>query len=133
MAKYAGRRGRVLIASTGTGQPTAVLGITKWSLDLSQDPIETTEFGDTNKTYVVGLRDVSGSFEGFWNDAETKLFAGAQSADGSFIYLYPDMTNAPSKYAYGPAWLSVSMETDVGDAVKESINFSANGAWGFAL
>lgn len=133
MAKYAGRKGRVLIASTGTGQPTAVLGVTKWSLDMSQDTIEVTEFGDTNKTYVAGLRDVKGSFDGFWNDAETKLFAGAQSADGSFIYLYPNITDAPGKYAYGPAWLSITMDTDVGDAVKMSANFAAQGAWGFSL
>lgn len=133
MSKYAGRRGRVLLASTGTGQPTAVLGISKWSLDMSQDNIEVTEFGDTNKTYVNGLRDVKGAFEGFWNDAETKLFGAAQSADGTFIYLYPDMTNAPTKYAYGPAWLSVKMDTDVGDSVKVSADFAAQGAWGFAI
>lgn len=129
MAKYSGRRGRVYLAATGVGTPTAVLGITKWSLDMSQDTIETTEFGDTNKTYVPALRDVSGSFEGFWNDAETKLFAGATSDTGTQIYLYPDITNAPTKYAYGPAWLSVQMETDVGDAVKLSADFAANGAW----
>ena len=133
MAKYSGRRGKVLVSATGTGTPTAVLGVSKWSLDLSQDTIETTEFGDTNKTYVPALRDVTGSFEGFWNDAETKLFSGAQSADGTFLYLYPDFTNAPTKYAYGPAWLSVQMETDVGDAVKMSVDYAANGAWGFAL
>lgn len=133
MSKYAGRRGRVLLAATGSGTPAAVLGITKWSLDMSQDTIETTEFGDTNKTYVVGLRDVKGSFEGFWNDAETKLFTGAQSADGTMIYLYPNFTDAPTKYAFGPAWLSMSMDTDVGDAVKLSADFSANGVWSFAL
>jgi len=133
MAKHAGRNGRVLLAATGTGVPTAVLGIKTWSLDLSQDTIETTEFGDTNKTYVVGLRDLSGSFEGFWNDAETKLFAGAQSADGTFMYLYPDVSVSPTKYAYGPAWLSMSIDTDVGDSVNFSADFSANGAWGVVL
>lgn len=133
MAKHGGRNGRVLLAATGTGVPTAVLGIKSWSLDLSQDTIETTEFGDTNKTYVVGLRDLSGSFEGFWNDAETKLFAGAQSADGTFMYLYPDATVSPTKYAYGPAWLSMSIDTDVGDAVNITADFSANGAWAVVL
>lgn len=133
MAKYSGRRGKVLLSATGSGTATALLGISKWSLDLSQDTIETTEFGDTNKTYVPALRDLSGSMEGFWNDAETKLFSGAQSDTGTFVYLYPDFTNAPTKYAYGPAWLSVSMETDVGDAVKISADFAANGAWGIAF
>ncbi len=130
MAKHAGRNGRILLASTGTGVPTQLLGVSTWSLDMSQDTIETTEFGDTNKTYVVGLKDISGSFDGFWNDAETKLFAAAQSADGTFMYLYPDITVSPTKYAYGPAWISPTMDNDVGDAVKISADFSANGAWG---
>lgn len=133
MAKHAGRNGRVLLSATGTGVPTILLGVKTWSLDLSQDTIETTEFGDTNKTYVVGLRDVSGSFDGFWNDAETKLFAAAASADGGFMYLYPDASVSPTKYAYGPAWISASIDTDVGDAVNISADFSANGAWGVAL
>lgn len=132
MAKYHGRRGMVYISSSGTGTASAVLGLTSWSLDLSQDRVETTEFGDTNKTYVQGLRDLQGSFEGFYNDAETKVFAGAQSSDGVKVYLYPS-TDAPSKYAYGPAWLDVSIETGMSDAVKMSGSFAANGSWGINL
>ena len=133
MAKYSGRFGKVLLSATGSGNPTAVLGISSWSVDLTQDPIEVTEFGDTNKTYVPGIKDVKGSFSGFWNDAETKIFGAANSADGGFVYLYMDFTNAPTKYLYGPTWLSASIENDVNDAVKISGDFFANGAWGFSV
>lgn len=132
MAKYHGRRGVVYISSSGTGTASAVLGLTKWSLDLAQDKVETTEFGDSNKTYVVGLRDLQGSLEGFWNEAETKLFTGAQSADGVKVYLYPSV-DAPSKYAYGPAWLDLSVETGMSDAVKVNGSIAANGAWYIGL
>jgi hypothetical protein len=99
---------------------------------MSADKVEVTEFGSTNKEYVLGLRDMDISFEGFWNDAESKLFAGALSTDGVKAYLYPS-SNAPSKYLYGPAWLDASIETDVGDAVKVTGSMSANGAWGVNL
>lgn len=132
MAVYHGRNGQILLASTGTGVPSAVLHLNGWSLDLSRDTVDTTSFGDVNKTYVVGLKDVTGSFDGFWDDAEQKLFAGADSANGVFMYLYP-ATSAPTKYAYGPAWLDMSVETGVADAVTISGNFSANGAWGITL
>ena len=78
---------------------------------------------------VQGLKDVSGTFEGFFNDAETKVFAAADSADGAKLYLYIS-TDAPSIYFYGPAWLDASITTGVAEAVAISGNFAANGAWG---
>ena len=54
---------------------------------------------------------------------------GSASSDGCRIYLYPS-SDAPGKYVYGPAWLSVSIETGSTDAVKISGEFVANGAWG---
>lgn len=132
MAKYHGRRGVVYLAATGSGTATTVLGLTSWSLDMTQDTVETTEFGDVNKTYVTGLRDLKGTFEGFYRDDESKIFSGAESSDGVKLYLYPS-ADAPSKYAYGPAWLDVSINVGMGDAAKLSGTFSANGAWSVNL
>ena len=132
MAVYPGRNGIIYMSSSGTGAASPVLHMSAWSIDRTQDTIETTSFGDPNKTYVPSLPDVQGTISGFWDDAETKIIAGALSSDGVKLYIYPS-TNAPSKYAYGPAWISPSFESGVGDAVTVSIDFSANGAWGFNL
>lgn len=129
MAVYHGKSGVVYLSTTGTGTATTVLSLSAWTLDLSTDLVETTAFGDSNKTYVQGLRNVQGTLSGFWNDTESKPFTASTSADGCKLYLYPS-SSAVAKYAYGPAWLSVSMETGVADAVQISGNFSANGAWG---
>lgn len=129
MSVYHGKTGRALLSTTGTGTASSVLSLTEWSLNMPTDRVETTAFADTNKTYVQGLRDISGAFSGFWNDAETKIFAAATSADGVKLYLYPDLLNAPSKYAAGPAWLDVSITTGVAAAVAISGSFAANGAW----
>ena len=128
MAKYPGRKGAVYLSITGTGAASSVTGLSSWSLDQAADPIEVTAFGDTNKTYLQGLKDLKGSFEGFWDDGETKLFAGADSADGVKIYLYPS-ADRPTSYHYGPAWINTTMSTGVSDAVKVTANFIANGAW----
>jgi len=96
---------------------------------MNTDEVDVTSFGDANKTYVQGLRDIRGSFEGFWDDTETKIFSGAESADGVRLYLYMSST-AATRYFYGPAWVNFSIETGVGDAVKVTGNFMANGAWG---
>ncbi len=129
MAVYAGRKGVVYLSTTGSGAATSTLNLTKWTLDSSTDKIEVTSFGDTNKTYVQGLKDIKGTFAGFWNDLETKPFTAADSADGCKLYLYPS-SDATGAYWYGPAWLDVSLDTGVADAVAISGNFAANGSWG---
>jgi hypothetical protein len=132
MARYHGKSGVVYVSTTGTGTASNAASLSTWTLDLDTDLVETTSFGDTNKTYVQGLRNIQGTISGFWDDTEAKLFTASTSADGCKIYLYPS-SSAVSKYAYGPAWLSVSLDTGVGDAVTVSANFSANGSWHVGL
>ncbi len=129
MSKYHGRKGLLYMSTSGTGAATSIAQLTEWTLDMATDKVETTSFGDTNKTYVQGLKDISGSFSGFWNDASDDIFTGSDSSDGVKLYLYPS-SDAISKYWYGPAWVDVSVSVSVSDAVKISGNFSANGAWG---
>lgn len=128
MSFYAGRKGRVYVSTTGSGNAVPVAQLTQWSLDMATDTYETTSFGAGNKTYVQGLPDVSGAFQGFWNDADTTLMTAAASADGCRIYLYPS-TDASTKYACGPAWLNASVAVDVGGTANVTANFSANGTW----
>ena len=102
--------------------------MTQWTLDAATDRAEVTSFGDANKTYVQGLKDLSGSFSGLFNDTDTTVFTGADSTDGVKIYLYPS-TDAATIYWYGPAWIDYSVDTSVTDAVKVSGSFAANGSW----
>ena len=104
MARYHGRQGRVYISTTGAGAAVMVGALTEWSLDGTQDRVDVTAFGDGNKQYVLGLRDVSGTISGWWDDTIDTVFDAAASADGCRIYLYPS-NDAPTKYWYGPAWL----------------------------
>jgi hypothetical protein len=133
MAAHAGRTGVVYLAiESATGVATNTIKLNAWTLDRSTDTFEVTSFGDTNKTYVQGLADLKGTISGFWDDTETKPFAGAASSTGVKLYLYPDST-VPTKYAYGTAWLSASIETPVSGAVTITGNFVAANSWHVGL
>jgi hypothetical protein len=103
--------------------------LTEWTLNMTTDKTEVTSFGDANKTYVQGLKDLAGTLSGFWDSANDALFDAADSADGVRLYLYPS-ADAPTIYWYGPAWLDASISVGVGGAVSVSGSFVANGSWG---
>ena len=134
MANHAGKAGSVYMAiESSTGVATVVLSLNAWTLDRSSDTFEVTAFGDSNKTYVQGLPNLAGTLSGSWNDAETKPMAGAISTNGVKLYLYPDITNSATKYAYGIAWLSASIEAPVNGAVTINGNFTAANSWYVSL
>jgi hypothetical protein len=95
---------------------------------METDKIDVTAFGDPNKQYVQGLRDLTGDLSGFWDNADDKLFDAAESADPVRIYLYPS-SDAPTFYWYGTAWVDASLEVGVSDAVTVSATFAAASAW----
>jgi hypothetical protein len=132
MARYAGRNGVIYLATSASGTASSILGGVSWSLDMSTDKLETTAFGDSNKTYVQGLRDLQLQFEARYDDTETKIFAAAQSTDGAKCYLYPSST-AATKYAYGVAWLDASISVDVNGVVTISGKGAAASSWGINL
>lgn len=130
MSAHAGRSGAVYLAiESATGVATSTIKLNAWTLDRTTDTYDVTSFGDTNKTYVQGLPDLKGTIGGSWDDSETKPMAGAISSTGVKLYLYPDITNSPTKYAYGTAWLNASINVPVGGAVKITANFVAAASW----
>jgi len=129
MARYHGKSGVVLFSTTGTGVAGSSVSISGWTLDLSTDEVEVTAFGDPNKVYVQGLKDIKGTLSGFLDDTGLSLFTAADSTDGCKLYLYPS-SNATGWYWYGPAWLDASVAVPVAGANTLASNFVANGAWG---
>ncbi len=126
--KYHGKRGIVYLSTSGTTAASAVGTIRGFTLDLSRDYPEVTEFGDTNKTYVVGLPNFTGTLDGFFASDQSPIMTAQQSVNGVNIYLYPS-SDAISKWIGGPGFLDATIRTAVDQAVVETANFRANGAW----
>lgn len=133
MAKYHGKSGVVYISTSGTGSAVNAANLSEWTLNMATDRVEVTAFGDANKTYVQGLKDVTGTMKGFFDDSTTNsLYSGATSSDGVKMYLYVS-SNATGRYFYGPAWMDLSVSNPVNGASTVSLTFAANGSWGAVL
>ncbi len=112
----------------GTTSASPVTELTEWSLDMSADYAEDTCMGDSNKSYVKGMPDVSGTFKGHYDDADDSLYTASQATAAQKMYLYPDRTSA-TKYWYGTAWVDFSISVGLSDVVDVSGNFKAAGSW----
>jgi hypothetical protein len=128
VSRYHGRKGDVKISTSASGTASTI-ALTEWTLNMATDKVEVTSFGDANKTYVQGLKDLTGTLSGVWDSAVDSLFTASDSTDGLKMYLYPS-TDAATKYWYGPAWLDASVNVSVSGAVTIAGNFVANGSWG---
>ena len=70
--KLHGKNGAIYIGSctvvagvaTGITDVKKVASKTEWTLNLNRDYVDATVFGDSNKTYLVGLKDIQGTFAG---------------------------------------------------------------------
>ena len=128
MARYHGKSGRVMMSTTLATAAVATT-LAGWTLNRTTDRVEVTSFGDLNKTYVQGLPDLQGDFNGFFDNTDDRVFDASESADGVKMYLYAS-TDLLTIYFYGPAWIDASVEVPVAGAVSIRGTFAANGSWG---
>ena len=126
----AGKGGKVVI---GDGAAKKVVGIKRWSLELSLDTLETTALGDDWKNYITGLKEWSASSEGDYEvpvDEEGQAALQSAFLNGTTVVvkLYVDGKN----YYMGEAYInSLSIEDPVDDVVSISIEFTGTGALSF--
>jgi hypothetical protein len=83
---------------------------------------------DTNRVYLPGMRDISGTLGGFYNAAELKLVGATDDDVPSALVLIPDTTTATIVYS-GTAYLSCEIEVPVGGAPTVKGTFAAAGPW----
>lgn len=127
--KLHGKNGAIyLVAPKGGPGSVKVSNKTDWNLNLNRDYVDATVFGDVNKTYLVGLKDISGTYAGLM-DVSGDLLINATSSDAMDIYLYADDGTSPVLLAYGPGFIDGAIQASNTDAVKVTGNFRAQGAW----
>jgi hypothetical protein len=123
-----GKNGAIYFGGPISGG-TKVVNKTEWTLNLGRDYVDSTVFGDVNKTYLVGLKDVQGTFAGLLainGDAQVN----ATNSDEIYIYLYADdRVGHEMLVAYGPGLVDASITASNTDAIKTTGNFRAAGAW----
>jgi hypothetical protein len=127
MAIKSGRQGQVKM---GVDELTAVAvaSLNNWTLSLATEMIEVTCFLDTNKVYVPGMRDISGTIGGFWNSAELAIIEATDDEAPLHLVLIPNISE-PTFIFSGLAYVSAEIEVPVNGAPTLAGTFSGAGPW----
>lgn len=126
MARIHGRSGKLYVGiASDTAAAEAIAFVSKISLNFETDDVEVTAFGDTNKVYVSGLPDCSGSFSGFYDDATAQTYTAATDGLARKFYWYPKTASTAGPYWFGTAIFDFSVEAGVSDSVTISGTFKA--------
>lgn len=125
--KLHGKNGAIYIGGP-KGAGIKVATKSEWTLSLGRDYVDATTFGDTNRNYLVGLRDVSGTFAGLM-DVSGDLLVNATTSDIVQLYLYADDGASPILIGSGPALIDAQINASNADAIRMSGNFRAAGNW----
>ena len=117
----AGKAGNVYSTTTGT-TVAIVAGMKSWTLEYTQDALDTTDFADVGiKSYIPGLSGWSGSFEGYKD--------GAPIAIGAVTVLdLRESTTTTQKYTGAALITGIHSSVSVDGVVALSYDFQGTGA-----
>ena len=102
--------------------------LTDVSFPQTIDTAETTAFGSSNKSYIVGLKDTTISVSGIWDATVDGYISGTEPASRSFIYGPAGSTSGNVKYTGEAIMTNYSVSNPVGDVVTFSMALQVTGA-----
>ena len=102
--------------------------LTDVSFPQTIDTAETTAFGSSNKSYIVGLKDTTISVSGIWDATVDGYISGTEPASRSFIYGPAGSTGGNVKYTGECIMTNYAVSNPVGDVVTFSIDLQVTGA-----
>ena len=88
---------------------------------------ETTAFGSTSKSYIVGLRDATISVSGIWDATVDGYIIGTEPATRTFIFGPAGSTSGSVKYTGECILTNYSVSSPVGDVVTFSLDLQCTG------
>lgn len=129
MAIKSGRNGLIQYDATAASPAsfTTLTSVNNWKLSLKTDYEDVSCFSDTNKVYVPGLRDISGSLGGFWNSTQTTIIDASSATTPGLVRLTPNSTES-TFYFEGTAYIDSDIDCSLA-APKVSATFKAAGSW----
>ena len=102
--------------------------LTDVSFPQTIDTAETTAFGSSNKSYIVGLKDTTISVSGIWDATVDGYLSGTEPASRSFIFGPAGSTGGNVKYTGEAIMTNYAVSNPVGDVVTFSADFQVTGA-----
>ena len=116
------------IDDTGGSSRNISNTLTDVSFPQTIDTAETTAFGSSNKSYIVGLKDTTISVTGLWDATVDGYLSGPAPASRSFIFGPAGSTGGNVKYTGEAIMTNYSQGNPVGDVVTFTADFQVTGA-----
>ena len=112
-----------------TGGTSRSLSNVLTSVDFPEtiDTAESTAFGSTSKSYLVGLRDATISVSGLWDATVDGYIIGTEPASRTFIFGPAGSTGGNVKYTGECIVTSYAISNPVADAVSFSLDLQVTG------
>ena len=116
------------IDDTGGSSRNISNTLTDVSFPQTIDTAETTAFGSSNKSYIVGLKDTTISVSGIWDATVDGYISGTEPASRSFIYGPAGSTGGNVKYTGEAIMTNYAVNNPVGDVVTFSMDLQVTGS-----
>ena len=112
-----------------TGGTSRSLSNVLTSVDFPEviETAETTAFGATSKSYIVGLRDATISVSGLWDATVDGYIIGTEPATRSFIFGPASSTSSNVKYTGECILTNYAVSAPVADVVTFSLDLQVTG------
>ena len=117
------------------GTEADVASTRSWSLSITKDTLETTNLGDTAKTFVGGLISGEGSVELLYDTAGNSdyqsfiddVLTTGDAADALFE-LFPDSATSAKKISFSGIITGAEYSATLGEIEVITVNFITSGA-----
>jgi len=109
----------------------AVAELTSWTLDVNQEPVESTALGSSARSFKTGIINWTGSAECFWDESDTaqsQIDTDMSTVTTKTLELYPEGTTSGDTYFSGTVIISsISRSSSVNGMVTASFSFQGTG------
>src|SRR4249920_1475155 len=109
MSIKTGKFGKVSWDQAGGSTLVEIVSLNAWTLSEETEMEDVTCFGDTNKVYIPGMKDLKGDISGIWDSQDITLWKAADAETPGTLRLRPN--NQEPGFAWqGLAYLNASID-----------------------
>ena len=109
----------------------AVAELSAWTLDVNQEPVESTVLGSSARSFKPGIITWTGSAECFWDETDTaqsQIDTDMATVTTKTLELYPEGTTSADTYFSGTVIISsISRNSSVNGMITASFSFQGTG------
>ena len=122
MATHHGKEGVVTVGGTAIGN------VTGYTLDTTQDVVETTALEDSNKSYLVGRGTFTASIDMNYDETNAQQASLVQGSSLSFVFLPEGNASGDRSFTGTGIVTGMSVNNSMDAIVSRTVTFQGTGA-----